>query len=86
MTQKFSTRIGNHWLLLSHVRGSLWNLQVLGDTPLEAEVSAENEMDAKETSLSAAFERLRSDQPSLRIPSGAVWSDVFQTRWSKRSL
>ena len=54
--------------------------------PLEAEVSAENEMDAKEVSLSAAFERLRCDQPSLRIPSCAVWNAVFETRWSKRTL
>ena len=86
MSQRFSTRIGNHWLLLSHIEGPLWNLQVLGETPLEAEISAENEFDAKETSLSAAVERLRSDQPSLQVPTDAVWSDVFQTRWSKRTL
>ena len=85
MSQKFSTRVGKNWLLLSHVEGSTWNLQVLGDTPLEAEVLAEDELQAKDTSLHAAVERLRSEQPSLKVPTDAVWSAVFETRWSKRT-
>jgi hypothetical protein len=32
----FSTRIGDNWLVLTHLRGSTWRLQVWGDTPLEA--------------------------------------------------
>ena len=70
--------------MLSHVRGSVWNLQVWGDTPLQAEISADNELEAKETSFQAAAERLRAEQPSLEIPPEAVWNVVLRTRWTAR--
>ncbi len=48
---RFSTRIGHHWLLLTHVHDSTWHLQVLGDTPLEAEVTAVDEAEAKSSAV-----------------------------------
>jgi hypothetical protein len=81
---RFSTRIGKNWLVLSHVKDSIWNLQIWGDTPLQAEISAENELEAKETSFQAAAERLRAEHPSLEIPPQAVWNVVLKTRWTTR--
>jgi len=76
----FSTRIGDHWLLLTHLRDSTWRLQVLGDTPLEAEVTAEGEAEAKSSAVEATLERLSipSFQPEPR------WSAVITRRWDSR--
>ena len=82
LKQRFSTRIGKNWLVLSHVKGSTWNLQIWGDTPLQAEISADNELEAKEASFQAAAERLRVEHPALEIPPEAVWNAVLKTRWT----
>ena|SRR5579871_2443585 len=84
LKQRFSTRIGKNWLVLSHVKDSIWNLQIWGDTPLQAEISADNELEAKETSFQAAAEKLRAEHPSLEIPLQAVWNVVLKTRWTVR--
>jgi len=44
---KLSTRIGANWLVLTHLHATTWRLQVWGDTPLEAEVIAGDEAEAK---------------------------------------
>jgi hypothetical protein len=76
----FSTRIGEHWLLLTHLRDSKWRLQVLGDTPLEAEVTAVDEAEAKSSAVAATLERL-SIPATQSIPS---WSAVITQHWDSR--
>ena len=80
MTRRFSTRIGDHWLLLSHIRDSTWHLQVLGDTPLEAEVTAVDEAEAKSSAVTATLERL-SIGPFESTPS---WNAVFTSHWDNK--
>lgn len=76
----FSTRIGQHWLLLTHIQDSTWRLQVLGDTPLEAEVTAVDEAEAKSSAVAATLERL--DMASFQpIPD---WSAVITRHWDSR--
>jgi len=77
---RFSTRIGDHWLVLTHIHDSTWRLQVLGDTPLEAEVTAVDEAEAKSSAVSATLERLSigSFQPT---PS---WNAVITRHWDSR--
>ena len=45
--RRLSTRIADNWLLLTHLNEGRWRLQVFGATPLEAEVTAEDEAAAK---------------------------------------
>jgi|HubBroStandDraft_6_1064221.scaffolds.fasta_scaffold2037256_2 hypothetical protein len=77
---RFSTRIGDHWLVLTHLHDSTWHLQVLGDTPLEAEVTAVDEEEAKSCAVTATLERL-SIGSCQRIPS---WNAVITGRWDSR--
>jgi hypothetical protein len=77
---RFSTRIGEHWLLLTHIHDSTWHLQVLGDTPLEAGVTAVDEAEAKSSAVTAAVERL-SIGSCQRNPS---WNAVITGRWDSR--
>jgi hypothetical protein len=82
--RKISTRISDHWLVLTHLRGRKWRLQVWGDTPLEGEVIAEDEAEAKECALNATIERLNidpSDAATRRIPH---WNAVVTSRWDSR--
>jgi len=76
----FSTRIGEHWLLLTHLHDSTWRLQVLGDTPLEAEVTAKDEAEAKSSAVEATLQRLSipSFQPTPN------WSAVITRHWDSR--
>ena len=74
---RFSTRIGDHWLVLTHLHDSTWHLQVLGDTPLEAEVIAE---EAKCSAVTATLERL-SIRSFRRPPS---WNPVITGHWDSR--
>jgi hypothetical protein len=83
-SHKLSTRIGDHWLLLTHMNERTWRLQVWGDTPLEAEVIADNEADAKETAVAATMERLNiePDEPGFeRLPH---WNTAITSRWESR--
>lgn len=77
---RFSTRIGDNWLVLTHVRDSTWHLQVLGDTPLEAEVTAVDEAEAKSCAVTATLERL-SIGSCPRIPT---WNAVIMRHWDSR--
>ena len=77
---RFSTRIGNHWLVLTHLHDSTWHLLVLGATRLEAEVTAVDEAEAKRSAVLATLERLSigSFQPP---PS---WNAVITRHWDSR--
>jgi hypothetical protein len=82
--RKISTRISDNWLVLTHLKGRTWRLQVWGDTPLEAEVIAEDEAAAKECALTATMERLQiepSQEACRRIPD---WNTVITSRWDSR--
>jgi hypothetical protein len=77
---RFSSRIGDHWLVLTHLHDSTWHLQVLDDTPLEAEVTAVDEAEAKSCAVTATLERLGmgSFEP---LPS---WNPVIILHWDSR--
>lgn len=77
---RFSTRIGKHWLVLTHVRDSTWHLQVLGDTPLEAEVTAGDEAEAKSSAVAATVERLSIAD----FGSPPSWNAVITSHWDSR--
>jgi hypothetical protein len=49
----WSARVGDNWLVLTQSRERTWHLQVWGDTPLEAEVTAEDEAQAKDNAVAA---------------------------------
>ena len=78
---KLSTRIGENWLVLTHVHASTWRLQVWGDTPLEAEVTAGDETEAKNSAIAATLERLNLG-PSQPVSSCNV---VTTTHWDSRT-
>ena len=78
--QRLSTRIGDNWLVLTHVNGCTWRLQVWGATPLEAEVTAEDEAAAKNAAIDATIERLRI----VRFGSHQTWNTVITRRWDSR--
>jgi hypothetical protein len=75
--RRLSTRIAGNWLVLTHLDKGRWRLQVLGATPLEAEVTAENEAAAKDTALAATIERLRL----VSIFPLPTWNVVISRRW-----
>ena len=80
--RKISTRIGDNWLVLTHLRGCTWRLQVWGDTPLEAEVTATDETAAKESAVAATIERLNLP-PARRGPRRRPsWNAVITQRWA----
>ena len=78
---RFSTRIGDNWLVLTHLRGSTWRLQVWGDTPLEAEVIAVDEAEAKSSAIEATIERLNVQ--TLQPPT--MWNAVITRSWDSRA-
>jgi hypothetical protein len=78
--QRLSTRLGDHWLVLTHVHESKWRLQVWGATPLEAEVIADDETTAKETAIAATIERLRI----VRFYPVPSWNAVITRSWDSR--
>jgi len=83
--RKLSARLGDHWLVLTQVGERTWHLQVLGDTPLEAEVTADDEDGAKASAIAATVERLKM-QGILADEAPAVnWNDVMTQRWDSRS-
>jgi hypothetical protein len=77
---RFSTRIGDHWLVLTHLHDSTWRLQVWGDTPLEAEVTAVDEAEAKSSAIEATIERL--NVTTFHAPT--VWNAVITSSWDSR--
>jgi hypothetical protein len=77
---KLSARVGNNWLVLTPLRERTWHLQVWGDTPLEAEVTAEDEAEAKNTAVAATVERLGVG-PSRALP---MWNIAITRRWDSR--
>ena len=77
---RFSTRIGDNWLVLTHLRNSTWRLQVWGDTPLEAEVTAVDEAEAKSSAISATLERLNIGS----LPQTTTWNAVITSSWDSR--
>ncbi len=81
--RKISTRIADNWLLLTHMDDSTWRLQVFGDTPLEAEITAGDEDTAKESAVEATMERLNIQQsePAQPFPD---WNAVITSRWEAR--
>lgn len=81
---KLSTRLGDNWLVLTHLQQSTWRLQVWGDTPLEAEVIAEDETEAKESAVAATIERLNMDRPPDREAPVLKWNLAITQRWDSR--
>jgi hypothetical protein len=81
--RKISTRISGNWLVLTHLEGCTWRLQVWGDTPLEAEVTAVDETAAKESAVAATIDRLNlsSTRKPRRRPA---WNTVITRRWDSR--
>jgi hypothetical protein len=77
---RFSTRIGDNWLVLTHLHDSTWHLQVLGDTLLEAEVTAVDEAEAKRSAVTATLERLSIG--SFHSPPS--WNAVITSHWDSR--
>jgi hypothetical protein len=77
---RFSTRIGDHWLVLTHLHDSTWRLQVWGDTPLEAEVIAVDEAEAKSSAVEATLERLNIGS----IQPATSWNAVITSHWDSR--
>jgi len=75
--RRLSTRIAGNWLVLTHVDEGRWRLQVFGATPLEAEVTAEDEAAAKDTAIAATIERLRL----VLISPLPTWNIVITRRW-----
>jgi len=82
--RKVSKRIGDNWLVLTHVEGTTWRLQVWGDTPLEAEVIAVDEAEAKESAVAATIERLNLEGESERARPLQNWNSVMTCRWDSR--
>jgi hypothetical protein len=83
--RRLSTRIDGHWLVLTHLEGSTWRLQVWGDTPLEAEVIAEDETEAKRSAAAATIERLNIELSPRHAPPLLNWNTVITSRWDSRS-
>jgi hypothetical protein len=83
--KKLSTRLGDCWLILTQVREDKWRLQVLGDTPLEAEVTADDEAGAKESAVAATVEKLRSEGVATETPATVNWNAVVTQRFNKHS-
>jgi hypothetical protein len=77
---RISTRLGDNWLVLTHLHNSTWRLQVWGDTPLEAEVTAVDEGEAKRSAISATLERLNIACSS----PASTWNDVITSHWDSR--
>jgi len=77
---KLSTRVGDNWLVLTQLGQRTWHLQVLGNTPLEAEVTAEDEAAAKSSAVEATVERLRVG-PLRELPT---WNMTVTKRWDSR--
>lgn len=75
--RRLSTRIAGNWLVLTHLDAGRWRLQVFGATPLEAEVTAENEAAAKHTAIAATIDRLRL----VLISPLPTWNRVITRRW-----
>lgn len=82
--RKLSTRIGDNWLVLTHLEGSTWRLQVWGDTPLEAEVIAADETEAKQSAVAATVERLNSEGAAVEAKPLQNWNTVITSRWDSR--
>ena len=83
--RKLSTRLGDCWLILTQVREDKWRLQVLGDTPLEAEVTADDEAGAKESAVAATVEKLRLEGVATETPAIVNWNAVVTQRFNKHS-
>jgi hypothetical protein len=79
--RKVSKRIGDNWLVLTHIEGRTYRLQVWGDTPLEAEVVAADETEAKASAVAATIERLNIEGPSEH---GQNWNAVTTCLWDSR--
>jgi hypothetical protein len=77
---KLSARVGDNWLVLTQLRERTWHLQVWGDTLLEAEVTAEDEAQAKDTAVAATVERLGVG----RFGSLPIWNVAITRRWDSR--
>jgi len=77
---KLSARVGDNWLVLTHLHERTWHLQVWGDTLLEGEVTAEDEAEAKNSAVAATVERLGIG-PFRRLP---IWNVVVTRRWDNR--
>ena len=83
--KKLSARLGDCWLILTQVREHQWRLQVLGDTPLEAEVTADDEAGAKASAVEATLERLKSEGVATEAPATVHWNAVVTQRFNKHS-
>ena len=77
---RFSTRIGDNWLVLTHLSGSTWRLQVWGDSPLEAEVTAVDEAEARRSAIEATIERLNVQDSQ----APTTWNAVITRSWDSR--
>lgn len=78
--KRLSTRIGGHWLVLTHLEPCKWRLQVWGATSLEAEVTADDEAVAQNLAIAATIERLGLVR-FCRVPR---WNAVITRCWDSR--
>ena len=84
LMRKVSKRIGDNWLVLTHLEGTTWRLQVWGDTPLEAEVIAVDETEVQESAVAATIEKLNIEGESERAKPLQNWNAVLTCRWDSR--
>ena len=82
--RKVSKRIGDNWLVLTHMEGRTYHLQVFGNTPLEAEVVAVDESEARKSAVEATIERLNIERDSERAHPLQNWNPVMTYRWDSR--
>jgi len=77
---KLSARVGDNWLVLTQLRERTWHLQVWGDSPIEAEVTADDEAEAKKTAVAATEERF-GVSPCRAL---TIWNVAITRRWDSR--
>ena len=57
----------------------------MGDTPLEAEVTADDEAGAKESAVAATLEKLKLEGVDAEAPATVNWNAVVTQRFNKHS-
>ena len=77
LARKLTTRLGPYWLLLEARGDSTWRLQLLGDAHHEAEITAEDEEEAKTAAIVATVALLQKENPEFNQPTEVHWNVAF---------
>lgn len=77
LARKLTTRLGPYWLLLEPSGDSTWRLQLLGDKHHEAEITADDEDQAKDAAVNATVALLKEEDPEFQEPSRVKWNPAF---------